>query len=149
MTKTTMGIIGIIVVVLIAVGWWSSRGPVVTAPVITNEAVNVTEPVTSTTSDASANVIQPVAVKISGSEFSYAPATISAKVGQEVTVTYTNTGKYPHNFVINELGVKSQTIKSGETATFSFTPNKTGTFSFYCSLPNHREQGMVGTISVN
>ena len=144
-----MGIIGSILVVLIAASWWFSRGPVVILPPLPNEAVNVTEPVTSTTPDASANVIQPETVKISGSEFSYAPATISAKVGQEVTVTYTNTGKYPHNFVINELGIKSQTIKSGETATFSFTPNKTGTFSFYCSLPNHREQGMVGTLSVN
>jgi len=109
-----------------------------------------TESVATTTSDIpeQSAEIQLETIKISGSEFKYEPSTISAKVGQSVTVTYTNTGKYPHNFVIDELSVKSQTIKPGETETFTFTPSKAGTFAFYCSLPNHREKGMVGTLSV-
>lgn len=108
-----------------------------------------TESVATTTETVEqSSEIQPETVTISGSEFKYEPAVISAKVGQSVTVTYTNTGKYPHNFVVDELGVKSQTIKAGETETFTFTPSKTGTFSFYCSLPTHREKGMVGTLLV-
>lgn len=145
MTKTIIGTI--VVVLILAAGWLFSKAPV------TNEPANATESTTVTTSDISTSpeqsIVQPEAIKISGNEFSYEPATISAKVGQLVTVTYTNAGKYPHNFVIDELGVTSQTIKPGQTDTFSFTPTKAGTFSFYCSLPNHREKGMVGEISVN
>ncbi|MCR4276398.1 MAG: cupredoxin domain-containing protein [Candidatus Parcubacteria bacterium] len=128
MTKTTIGTI--VVVLLVIAGWWFMGGRAV-APTVTEITV------------------QPETVTISGSEFKYEPATISAKVGQTVTVTYTNAGKYPHNLVIDELSFTSKTIKAGETETFSFVPDKVGTFSFYCSLPNHREKGMVGTISVN
>jgi nitrosocyanin len=143
MTKTISLVAFIIAVVL--GGWWLTKGTAV-APAITDDAQK-TETVATTTREQSSGE-QSEAVTISGSEFKYEPATLSAKVGESVTVTYTNTGKYPHNFVIDELGVKSQTIKAGETATFTFTPSKAGTFSFYCSLPNHREKGMVGTLSV-
>lgn len=88
------------------------------------------------------------AIAVSGSEFKYEPSIISATVGQPVTVTYTNTGAYPHDFVIDELSVQSPTIQPGQTETFSFTPDQVGDFSFYCSLPTHRDKGMVGTISV-
>ena len=120
---------------VIVAGWWFMNGGA-TAPAVTE------------TNTESADA-QPQTIAVSGSEFKYEPATISARVGQQVTVTYTNVGQYPHDFVIDELDVRSQTIKPGETATFSFVPNKSGSFSFYCSLPNHLERGMRGTITVN
>jgi len=131
MNKT---IIAVIAVVIVA-GWWFMNGGA-TAPAVTE------------TNTESADA-QPQTIAVSGSEFKYEPATISARVGQQVTVTYTNVGQYPHDFVIDELNVRSQTIKPGETATFSFVSNKSGSFSFYCSLPNHLERGMRGTITVN
>lgn len=134
----------IIVIAIVLAGWWIIRSTVVVPG--TTGTTQSTESVATTTSEQSDT--QSETVTISGSEFSYEPATISAKVGQSVTVVYTNVGKYPHDFVIDELGVKSQTIKAGETETFTFTPSKAGTFAFYCSLPNHREKGMVGTLSV-
>ena len=135
-------IITIIAVVLL--GWWLMKGTVST-PVTSTESVATT---TSSVATSTEQSVQSETITISGSEFKYEPAAISAKVGQSVTVTYTNTGKYPHNFVVDELGIKSQTIKPGETETFTFIPSKAGTFAFYCSLPNHREKGMVGTLSV-
>ena len=138
----------IIVIAIVLAGWWIIRSTVV-VPGTTGVAPS-TESVATTTADVpeQSSEIQPETITISGSEFKYEPAAISAKVGQSVTVTYTNTGKYPHNFVVDELGIKSQTIKPGETETFTFIPSKAGTFAFYCSLPNHREKGMVGTLSV-
>ena len=53
-----------------------------------------------------------------------------------------------HNFVIDAFNVKSNTIGSGETTTVSFTPDKTGTFEFYCSIGSHKQMGMKGNLIV-
>lgn len=146
MNKTLLAIVGVAVVLG---GLWLVRGNIAvpaTSDAVSTESVVTTSP--SGSSQGEQVEEQPLVITISGNEFKYEPATISAKVGQTVTVTYTNTGKYPHDFVIDELGVKSQTIKAGETETFSFVPSKAGTFAFYCSLPNHREKGMSGVITV-
>lgn len=147
MNKTLLAIVGIAVVLG---GWWLVKKNVAvpaTGDTVSTESVATTSPSVPLRGEQVEE--QSLNITISGSEFKYEPAAISAKVGQTVTVVYKNVGAYPHNFVIDELGVKSQTIKSGETETFNFTPSKAGTFAFYCSLPNHREKGMVGTISVN
>jgi uncharacterized cupredoxin-like copper-binding protein len=38
--------------------------------------------------------------------------------------------------------------KPGATARSWFTPVERGRYPFYCSLPGHRESGMVGTLVV-
>lgn len=139
-------IVALVIVVALA-GWWiASSGDSATPTPTSTESATTTSP--AGTSEET-GIPQPITIEISGSEFKYEPATMTAKVGQPVTVVYKNVGKYPHDFVIDELGVKSQVIKSGETDSFIFTPTKTGTFSFYCSLPNHLERGMKGTFIVN
>ena len=136
--------LALVIILLVVIFGWSLLNDKAVEPVTNNTEVNVPD----TANPDTANTVEPQTITVSGSEFSYAPNTISAQVGQAVTVVYTNAGKYPHNFVIDELGVKSQTINAGETDTFTFTPTKAGAFPFYCSLPNHLERGMVGTISV-
>lgn len=146
MNKTLLAIVGIAVVLG---GWWLVEKNIAvpaTGDTVSTESVATTSPSVPVRGEQAEE--QSLVITISGSEFKYEPAMISAKVGQTVTVTYTNTGKYSHNFVIDELGVKSQTIKAGETQTFSFVPDKTGTFAFYCSLPSHREKGMSGVLTV-
>lgn len=53
-----------------------------------------------------------------------------------------------HNLNIDEFNVKSPTAKSGETITFEFTPNKAGTFEYYCAIGQHRKNGQVGKLIV-
>ena len=139
--------IAALVIVVVLAGWWiTTKSDTAVVPTTTESATTTDE--TLGASDQ-ATAAAPVAITISGSEFKYEPAAITVNIGQPVTVTYTNVGKYPHDFVIDELSVKSQVIKSGETGTFTFTPTKSGTFAFYCSLPNHLERGMKGSIIVN
>lgn len=38
---------------------------------------------------------------------------------------------------------------AGEAVTAAFTPTEPGTYEFYCSVPGHREAGMVGTLIVS
>ncbi len=143
MNKTVLAIITLVIIVF--VGWWLFNS----SPAVPTTTATPTSTASVATTSPDASIGQPETVTITGSEFKYDPNTISAQVGQPVTVVYKNIGQYPHNFVINELGVKSPTIGPGQTETFSFTPDKSGTFSFYCSLPGHRDKGMEGTISVN
>lgn len=53
-----------------------------------------------------------------------------------------------HDFNIDELGVKVPITKSGSSAFVDFTPDKTGTFEYYCSVGSHRANGQVGKITV-
>jgi plastocyanin len=80
---------------------------------------------------------------------SYDAKALSAKAGT-VTITLANSSPLEHNV----------TIASGSTvlgATPSFTGGtksvtlklKPGTYTFYCSVPGHRQAGMEGTLTVS
>ena len=76
---------------------------------------------------------------------------LSAKAGK-VTVHFANMSSLPHNMTIQQ-GTNGKTI--GATPTFSgstktLTVNlKPGTYTFYCSVPGHRQAGMHGTLTVS
>lgn len=58
----------------------------------------------------------------------------------------TNLEPMAHDFTIDELGVK-ELVGPNETITFTFDA-RPGTFTFYCSIPGHREAGMEGSMTV-
>ena len=90
-----------------------------------------------------------VSLNVAGSDsFKYEPATLTAKVGQAVTVNLQNKGNLDHSFVIDELGVKLETVKAGATQPVTFTPTTAGTYTFYCDVPGHKAAGMTGTFTV-
>jgi len=63
-----------------------------------------------------------------------------------VTVRITNLDAFPHDFTIDELGVKVA-LGASETVEATFDA-KPGIYTFYCSIPGHREAGMEGTLTV-
>lgn len=87
-------------------------------------------------------------ITVEGTEFSFSPSTITLTEGKKVRLVFKNTGKMPHDWVVDELNAKTKVIKGGESDTIEFTPTKKGTFEFYCSVGNHRAQGMKGTVVV-
>ncbi len=87
-------------------------------------------------------------ITIIGTEFAFTPSTFTVKEGEPVTVTFMNNGTYPHNFTISGLNVKTPTIQPGEKTVLTFTPMKTGTFTFVCTVPGHADKGMTGKITV-
>lgn len=88
-----------------------------------------------------------VAVNLEAGSFYYKPNVINAKLGQTVRVELSAVS-LQHDFNVDELGVKSAVIPSGQSTTVEFTADTLGEFEFYCSVGNHRQQGMVGTLKV-
>jgi len=86
------------------------------------------------------------AVTVEGGNFYFKPNVITVKKGEKVKVTFNNTGGM-HDFVIDEFNVKTDVIKTGST-TVEFTPDRVGTFSFYCGVGMHRKMGMEGKLIV-
>jgi plastocyanin len=74
---------------------------------------------------------------------------VTADAGSD-TLDFTNDSSTPHDVVIedgsgNEVG-KTDVI-SGDSATAN-VDLKPGTYTFFCSVPGHREAGMEGTLTV-
>lgn len=104
---------------------------------------NQDEPIPTPTADV--NEVQEVALV--AKNFSFTPNEIKAKVGRPLRISIKSSGM-PHNFAVDEFQVNSAWILPGKTGVVEFTPDKAGTFEFYCAVANHRQLGMVGQLIV-
>jgi plastocyanin len=82
-------------------------------------------------------------------ELAYTTTAASAKAGN-VTVDFKNPQSLTHDVAIEdssgkEVG-KTELIGEGETSTS--VDLKPGTYTYYCTVPGHREAGMEGTLTV-
>jgi len=73
----------------------------------------------------------------------------TAKAGK-VTVDFTNSSPVPHNVAIEDSNgetiAETETLAEGSaSATAELKPGK---YTFYCSVPGHRQGGMEGTLTV-
>lgn len=82
------------------------------------------------------------------SEFAFDVKTITVKEGDTVKITLTNSGNMPHDWVVDEFSASTEQITKGDTTTVTFVANKAGTYEYYCSVGQHRKQGMVGKLVV-
>ncbi|HEV2857514.1 MAG TPA: plastocyanin/azurin family copper-binding protein [Solirubrobacterales bacterium] len=73
---------------------------------------------------------------------------LTAKAGK-VTIDFENPSAIPHNVVIEEDGKELagfEPISEGEKA--ATADLKAGTYTYYCSVPGHRQAGMEGQLTV-
>jgi nitrosocyanin len=82
-----------------------------------------------------------------GSPYKFEPNKLTVNKGDTVKITFKNS-QGVHDFVIDELDVKTKTLQTGQDETVSFVADKAGTFEYYCSVGNHRAMGMKGTLTV-
>jgi plastocyanin len=82
-----------------------------------------------------------------GGAISWDPGELSAPAGS-VTIKLVNESDVPHAVEVEGNGVEeeSETITGGETElTADLEP---GTYTFYCPVGQHRQNGMEGTLTV-
>jgi uncharacterized cupredoxin-like copper-binding protein len=72
---------------------------------------------------------------------------LRAKVGETVALRLENSNANGHSFDIDEFNVHVP-IPQGKAALALFKPTTPGSYTFYCSVPGHREAGMLGTLIV-
>jgi plastocyanin len=125
----------LVVVALVVVGCASSSGgglyggtaPVTTA--VTQSGSVATNP--AATGGGSPTTATPAggnAVAISGNAFS--PASLTVKVGD--TITWTNNDSVSHTVTADDRSFDSGSLAQG--ASFSFTYQKAGTYTYHCSI---------------
>lgn len=88
------------------------------------------------------------ALEVLGTDaLAFEPSQLSAPAG-EITVELTSEPGVNHTFVIEELGDR-EVVEAGPGETASGTVElEPGTYTFYCSVPGHREAGMEGILTV-
>jgi plastocyanin len=80
----------------------------------------------------------------------YTTTEASTEAGK-VTLAFDNPQAAPHDVAIEDSGGKTvgQTDLITESSTSTTVDLKPGDYTFYCSVPGHREAGMEGTLTVN
>jgi len=84
-----------------------------------------------------------------GGQLAFTTTEATAKAGK-VTIDFNNPQALPHDVKIESSGGEeiggTETVSEGsDSATVNLKP---GTYTFYCSVPGHREAGMEGTLVV-
>ncbi len=84
-----------------------------------------------------------------GTALAYTSKDVSAKAG-ETTVEFNNPQALDHDVAIEdssgkEVGVTELVSKGTATTTVDLKP---GTYTYFCTVPGHREAGMEGTLTV-
>lgn len=84
-----------------------------------------------------------------GSALAYTTDTASAEAGTN-TINFTNVQATPHDVAIEdedgkEVGKTEVISEDSASAKVKLEP---GTYTFFCTIPGHREAGMEGTLTV-
>ena len=82
-------------------------------------------------------------------ELAFEEKEVTAKAGTD-TIDLTNQSSTPHDVSIEDSAGKTiaQTEITSEGSASTTAELKPGTYTFYCSVPGHREAGMEGTLTV-
>jgi nitrite reductase (NO-forming) len=74
---------------------------------------------------------------------------LSANVGDLVEITLSSGDGTEHDIAFADFNAASEhVVGKGSKTTLSFTVDKGGSFTYYCTLPGHRQAGMEGKFEV-
>ena len=119
---------------------------------------------------------QPRNVTVTAQSFRFAPDRIELPAGQPVKLTLRDTDSIEHDFQVDHFPVKMTASEMrhmheemagmpgmdsaggmdmlhvhglpGQSHAITFTPTTPGTYTAYCTVPGHREAGMMATLVV-
>jgi plastocyanin len=76
--------------------------------------------------------------------------TLTAVVGDTITITLINGYAMPHDLTIEGLSLAAEQLSdAGQQSTIRFTLAQAGDYIYFCSVPGHREAGMWGILRVS
>lgn len=137
--------------------------------------MNFVDPTVMKTSDEQFSILQDDApqknsgqenkktINIVADDFKYLPNQINVEKNQIITINFINNGKVEHDLQVSGLNAeilkvdshqhnKNESIhvhaQAGDQSKVMIRPLETGEFEFYCTIPGHRESGMIGTLKI-
>lgn len=89
-----------------------------------------------------------ISLNVSAAGFS--PKEFSVTAGAPVNLSLTSTDKQVHVFMFDDISLKAVAIgvMPGETKAMTFNAPGAGTYTFRCDVPEHKQRGEVGTMTV-
>jgi nitrite reductase (NO-forming) len=74
---------------------------------------------------------------------------LKANPGDKVQITLISGEGAEHDIVFDQIGARSEHVSGqGNSVSVEFMPESEGTFTYYCSIPGHRQAGMEGKFIV-
>lgn len=135
-------IITVAVAVLLLAGCLSSQPEVTEAEQVSAEQRAAMQPTEGGGEEGGGeNTAQFVAVDIA---YDQAPTEVRAGT---VSMSLTNEGSIEHNVAFEELGGEKVLDAPGGQTDSAEVELEPGEYTFYCSIPGHREAGMEGTLT--
>jgi plastocyanin len=85
-------------------------------------------------------------IEVVGDDFTFDPSEITVEAGEDVAIELTSADAV-HDFTVAEADFKVA-AKRGDTEQLGLRIDDPGAYTYYCSLPGHRDAGMEGTLTV-
>ncbi len=97
---------------------------------------------------ASAASPEPATIDVVMTEYSYGTQLIEAPAGRPLRLAISNAGKVDHDLVVDDFGVRVllHPGQSGSATIRSLASG--GAYVVHCTIPTHRELGMIATLLV-
>jgi plastocyanin len=143
-------------VVVLGLIWWVVQTQNAEAPVEedTTEEVTDTPATTEETTegdpsaeDDAADEEDIVVIDLTGKPFEFSQTEIRVQQGDRVRINFESTEGL-HDWVVDEFNAATDQVMPGTPTSVEFVADQAGEFEYYCSVGQHRENGMVGTLIV-
>ena len=87
------------------------------------------------------------AVELVATDFAFEPSSLTLDAAGEHTLALANEGEFPHALAFDDLDAATGNVDPGASGevTVELEP---GSYTLYCPVGNHRDQGMEGTLVV-
>jgi plastocyanin len=121
-----------------------AEGNEATVPVVNDMVNDTNQPTPPTPTDTPSQVKE---FTVHGGMFFFKPNEMRVKKGDTVKINFINDEGF-HDWVIDEFNARTKQIQAGKSETIEFVADKAGTFEYYCSVGQHRQNGMKGNLIV-
>jgi len=111
-------------------------------------ATTQTSSSTTTSGGGSTAATTVLNIQASASELAYVPNTLSAPAGR-ITIRMTNPSQLQHSIALAVSGVQPGPVVGNGGVSEVVATLTPGTYTFYCTVPGHRQAGMTGTLTVH
>jgi plastocyanin len=85
-------------------------------------------------------------IEVTASSFAFDPDEITVEAGEDIAIVLSSDDTL-HDFTVDDLDAHVA-VDAGDTGEGGLRADEPGTYTFYCSVPGHRDEGMEGTLIV-